>query len=255
MEANALIAELRAEIKATNAAINVKDQIIASLVRSSATEDLLRAKDTEIALLKASAAKDMEIMELRMQLARAEQTLDINRTKIKDAEFANLVASAWPNTLAGVNCFSAWPHTDQPMAQGPMDHIPIMQVEMADGIDPVDHAPNSDVKHRHFGFCYEGPAISTHALVNAMVKEAYTVEVDHLHYVCIVLHESERIGDLGQLIYTGGLLTTDIKLCQIPDREHQISVYKPYIPTTDPVLEMLKQPSHTKWCWRYSRSP
>ena len=282
----ALVAELRAQTKASIAVINSKDEVIALLKESAAkdaaakaTDDLLKAKDTEIALLKAwaakdieiahlkaSAARDHEIMELRMQLIRAEgrssaneqeRVVSYKKLKIKDVEFSKLIAVAWPNTTAGVDYFTEWP--DQPVEQGPLNisAIPFTQVEMADGIDPLDHAPNSDIKHRHFGFCYEGPPISKTVLVNASrtFKEVYTVEVDHLHYVCVVLFNRDKqcSGNLGSLIYTTRLISTDVKLCQIPDREHQISVYKPLMPTKDPVLEMLKQPSGKKWCWISSK--
>ena len=226
----------------------------------------LAAKD--IALVKANAEKEAlqkeiqhmrEINELRMQLLRAESRgsdpshRKAKKIHVRDAIFSELISVAWPQDTAGVNHFAEWPDNDEQADNGLINESLLLNFrlpfEMAEGIDPVDR---DTFKYRFFGFCHTGPAITRRALqAAAIVKEAYTVKVDSIHYVCIVLYNqaSRRGAMLAKTIYASKLLTTGSVIEQIPGCSHYISIYKTKIPTQDAVLEMLKRPSDTKWYW------
>ena len=265
LEARITVAELAADKRALSAELRAKD------VEMKAKDDIIKAKDevirarnaesaAEIAALKMAAAKDAQIMELRMQLLRAEGRGGEDGDRVhrkeqlsKNLMFPELISSLWSRETVGVNRFIEWP--DQQAAIGPQDECVVptpLSVRMAEGTAKMRYSVRSDVKHRYFGFCYKGPVITRGALQASVIfKEAYTVNVDDMHYVCLVLyHRCGRRGTcLGATIYTSNLLPTDVILEQIPGCDHQISIYKTHIPTKDPVLEMLKRPSGSKWRW------
>ena len=229
----------------------------------------LAAKD--IALVKANAEKEAlqkeiqhmrEINELRMQLLRADGRANgddqskshkkIKKIHVRDALFSELISAMWPQGTPGVDHFVAWPETDEPADAWPIYEgiFPLLAARMAEGHESISNGP--EIKHRVFGFCYEGPAIDRRALRAArIIKEAYAVEVQGLHYVCIVLYNNaSRVRDtIADILYTSKLLPIDIAPVQIPGGGNAISVYVPKVPTRDAVLEILKRPSDSKWCW------
>jgi hypothetical protein len=111
-----------------------------------------------------------------------------------------------------------------------------------------------DFKHSVFGFCFRGPAISENSLQQTgIVKEAYGVLVNGVHYVCIVCFKrlGLRISAVNTLPYALGLLPCSIMAELIPGRNYHLTAYKVRDSTDDPVLEMIKRPSSDKWFWHY----
>ena len=173
--------------------------------------------------------------------------------KKKELYFPKLISSYWDNQKPAVHRFMQLQKGSNAIMQEPNTAMPQLKVKMADGLDPVDYPPKADLKHRVFGFCYKGPALTEYDLERTpYIKEAYGVELDGLHYVCIVCfrHASRRISTISTMLYSIGLLSCSA----IPQlvNDHHISVYKPYLTTGDPILEKLKRPSASKWKWHSS---
>lgn len=110
-----------------------------------------------------------------------------------------------------------------------------------------------DAKFRIFGFCYKGGSAPTPSILekSGQIKEAYGVEKDGVHYVCVVLFRicQRRVCAFGILPYVLGLIPAEVKPEWISGSEHHVSVYRVKVEISDPVLEMLKRPSDVKWRW------
>ena len=174
----------------------------------------------------------------------------------KELYFPKLISSYWDNQQAAVHRFVQLPRESSSTTVGePITLMPQLKVKMADGLDPVDYPPNADQKHRVFGFCFKGPALTEYDLERTpYIKEAYGVEIDGVHYVCIVCfrHAHRRLSAISTIPYSIGLLPSTVLPELVPNSNHHISVYKPYMSTDDPILEKLKRPSATKWKWHSS---
>ena len=132
----------------------------------------------------------------------------------------------------------------------PITKMPELVVHSSTG-----ELPGLDSKHRAFGFCFRGPAISEASLRKTeYIKEAYGVEVDGVHHVCIVLFQStgQRLSAFSALPYALGLLPCNIMADFISGRDYHLAVYKALVSTDDPVLRVLKSPSSGKWFWHSS---
>ena len=182
---------------------------------------------------------------------------DITPTK-KDLYFPRLISSKWNNDAVGIHRFVKLPNecnNNNTFVREPITAMPQLKVRMAAGIDPLDYPCNADIKHRAFGFCFKGPAITQNDLEKTPnIKEAYGVELDNIHYVCIVCFNkaSRRFHALSTYPYAIGLLPCSTIPEFVPGSDHHISVYKQFISTDDPILEMLKRPSANKWKWHSS---
>lgn len=258
-----LEAEVRArdvEIKAKDSVIQAKDAALKS--KCSEADALLAAAEKEIERVKAVAAKDKEIMELRLQLSRAENRRvrggdgekehdepKLRKVHHRDTLFYRFVSAAWSNSAPGVNNFAEWPgfdeNGDNMMADAQSG------VELTAGLaSGICAAPG--FKHRSFGFCYRGPGISRRSLlVSGMVKEAFAAEADGVHYVCLVLYKRAggSLHNLGGILYASGILPSPFKPETIAGTDRFLSVYHTGMISTDPVLEMLKRPSSSKCAW------
>jgi len=232
----------------------------------------------EIARVKESSAKDIQIVKLQMKLELAEakaklraqllfetdrlqrgekrdkvQRLSRIRMNSRDTVFARLVSDSWSNDDdAGVNIFSVLKSTDDDDAgvvfnDGGVN--PELTIRYLAGASSQD---NTGFKHRSFGFCYTGPAVSENSLQkNRLIKEAYGVEYDGIQYLCVILFKKfgQRLDTVSTVPYAMGLLNSSTMVDLVPGRDYHIAVYKTANATDDPVLEMLKRPSMDKWFW------
>ena len=176
--------------------------------------------------------------------------------KKRELCFPKLISSFWQNNLSAVHRFIVLvkDSNDVPLRE-PMTEMPQLKVQMAAGLDPQDYPCNADMKHRVFGFCFKGPALTVYDLQRTPnIKEAYGVEHEGIHYICIVCfrHASRRFHAFSTLPYTIGLLPCTVIPEVVPGSSHHISLYKPFISTDDPILEKLKRPSAYKWQWHSS---
>ena len=173
--------------------------------------------------------------------------------KKKELFFPKLISSLWQNTSSIVHRFIVLvKNSDDIPLREPITEMPQLKVQMAAGLDPIDYPCNSDIKHRVFGFCFKGPALTVYDLQRTPnIKEAYGVEHEGIQYICIVCfrHASRRLHAFSTLPYTIGLLPCTVIPEVVPGSNHHISIYKPFISTDDPILEMLKRPSAYKWKW------
>jgi hypothetical protein len=140
---------------------------------------------------------------------------------------------------------------DNGLVWEPITLMPQLKVHFSPGFEEN----NRYFKHRAFGFCYKGPTISERQLKKSdFIKEAYGVEVDGVHFVCVVLFKrfAQQISNATTLPYAFGLLPCTLMVDLIPGRDYHLTLYKAGIRTDDPVLVMLKRPSNDKWCWHSS---
>jgi hypothetical protein len=226
----------------------------------------------EVLSVRASAAKDIHIAKLEMQLElarfRAEERAPseagprvkarrLGQAKLNDANtfFPRLVSSTWGNEVVGVNSFSRLAASVGGESAPPSDPAPMPRLVygVANAVgEETDDDEAPDARYRAFGFCYKGPALTPGAFAKTPhLKEAYGVTVGDVHYVCIVCfnQNSRKLPLVAALPYAGGPLPHSITPDLVPGCGHHISVYKPFVHTDDPVLEMLKRPSADKWFW------
>ena len=175
----------------------------------------------------------------------------------KDLYFPKLISSKWMHDVVGIHRFmqltDEW--SNNAILPEPNMEMRQLKVRMAEGIDPRDYPCNADIKHRAFGFCFKGPAITQNDLEKTPnIKEAYGVEHGGIHYVIVVCFNkaSRRFNALSTYPYVLGLLPHTTMPEFIPGSDHHISVYKPFISTDDPILERVKRPSAGKWKWHSS---
>ena len=138
---------------------------------------------------------------------------------------------------------------------GPPLPMPNLSAGFSNGIDPGHYEDSGDLKHRAFGFCYKGPALSESVIAKAtQIKELYGVKVNDIHYVCVICFQrnGRRFSTAAALPYAFGLLPHSITAELVPGCAHHVSVYKTSVKTDDPVLEMLTRPSMDKWFWHSS---
>ena len=165
--------------------------------------------------------------------------------------FARLISACWRNDDSNVNRFIKLDNADNMLIWEPITLMPKLTVHFSAGTDN-DYVPSSEFKHRAFGFCFRGSAISENALRKSyFIKEAYGVEVGGVHYVCAVFFKSFgfRLSNASTLPYAFGLLPCTIMADLIPGRDYHLAVYRVATSTDDPVLDMLKRPSADKWHW------
>jgi hypothetical protein len=92
-----------------------------------------------------------------------------------------------------------------------------------------------------------------------MVKEAYGVEVNGAHYVCLILYQGHGrlLNTIASVPYAYGILPNNIipeLIGEDPALSRHISAFKLLPSVEDPVLIMLKTPSMNKWKWYNVRS-
>jgi len=165
--------------------------------------------------------------------------------------FARLISACWRNDDSNVNRFIKLDNADNTLIWEPITLMPKLTVHFSAGTEN-DYVPSSEFKHRAFGFCFRGSAISENALRKSdFIKEAYGVEVGGVHYVCAVFFKSFgfRLSNASTLPYAFGLLPCTIMADLIPGRDYHLAVYMVATSTDDPVLDMLKRPSADKWHW------
>jgi len=226
---------------------------------------------------KESAAKDIQIAKLQMQLELAaekaklraefetgrleradtrEKIRRVSQTKMYSGNtiFALLMSTSWDNEGdAGVNSFSRLTIYDNPDdVREPITLMPQLESRLLAGPSTAANDQNSNVTYRSFGICYRGPAISAKTLQKGhFIKEAYGVEVDGVHHVCFICFKryGRYLDSISTAPYAFGVLPCTIVADMIPGRDYQLAVYKTSIETDDPVLEALKRPSMDKWFW------
>ena len=242
-----------------------KETLVAKL---SAEKEMLNAKE--------SAAKDIQIAKLQMQLELAEEKAKLRaefettdrlergekrdkvqrvgpvRMNTRDIVFSSLISSSWRNDQNGVNSFVKLNcNNNDWLSWEPITAMPKLEVRYSAGVgNNILLAP--DFKHRVFGFCFRGPAISENTLQKSnIIKEAYGVEVDGVHYVCLICFKrfSLKLYAASILPYAIGLLQCTIAADLIPGRDYHLAAYRVDICSDDPVLEMLKRPYGDKWYW------
>jgi hypothetical protein len=172
----------------------------------------------------------------------------------RDTIFSKLISASWSNDDSRVNSFSKLNNNNSWHPSEPITVMPQLTVHYA--VDAVEFLTTSPgVKHRSFGFCFKGPAISESVLrKTGFIKEAYGAEVGDVHYVCIVCfsRSGQRISDATTLPYALGLLPCTIMADLVPGRQYHLAVYKAGTSTDDPVLEKIKCPTIGKWYWHSS---
>jgi hypothetical protein len=245
-------------------------------MRTYYVQRLNTKEDELVAAKEESAAKDVQIVKLQLQLELAnekaslrgdDQSEEVRRQakvqrvgyvkmQTKETLFPKLISSIWSNEIEGVNYFSRLVSSVDAGDEGEQDlPMPQLKADFANATDDYEYADAPDAKHRAFGFCYKGPLLSESVLKkSAHIKEVYGVKVNDMHYVCIVCfhRNSRRLSSVTNLPYVHGLLPHSITVERVPGREHHVSVYKPLVVTDDPVLAMLKRPSLDKWFWHSS---
>ena len=277
---------LEAQLQAKDYVIAAKESVKVAEVAKEKAEKELAQKETmsvkefaqkEMLNMKESAAKDIQIAKLQMQLELAEEKAKLRvefetnrlergdkRDKVqrvgqlkmhpRDTIFAKLTSASWSNDDASVNSFSKLNSSDTVLPWEPITVMPQLTVRFA-GSAVESYLPGSDFKHRVFGFCFRGPAISEHALQKLeFIKEAYGVEVGGVHYVCMICFKrfGQPLSNASTLPYAFGLLPCTILADLIPGRDFHLTCYMATVKTDDPVLEMLKRPSMDKWFWHSS---
>ena len=282
--------ESTATQRVLRARLEAKDFVIAAEMEKARAVSSVRAMEVEMAkkeltCFKESAAKDLQIAKLQMQLelAEAKEKLrtefeqkgrperDQQRDKVqrrvagtlrmhaRDTVFSKLVSVFWNNNdqnrgeTTGVNNFirlttSSSNHGGRSQEEEePMPRL-LVNCEKIAGV-------SENFLHRSFGFCYKGqPMISEETLQRSKqhIKEVYGVEGDDgVQYVCVVLFKRSgmQLSNASTLPYALGLLPTIVMTEKIQGRGYHLAVYKAGIETEDPVLAMLKRPSPDKWFW------
>ena len=191
-----------------------------------------------------------------LRLERSEKRDKVQRvSRLKMGEktiFARLISACWRNDDSNVNRFIKLDNADNTLIWEPITLMPKLTVRFSAGTEN-DYVPSSDFKHRAFGFCFRGSAISENALRKSdLIKEAYGVEVEGVHYVCVVFFKRSggfQLSTASTLPYAYGLLPCTIMVDLIPGRDYHLAVYMVATSTDDPVLDMLKRPSADKWHW------
>ena len=260
-------------IQAKEAEITAERSLKSAEVARERAEKLAAQQETQ--RTKEAAEKDITIARLEMKLELAEERAKLRsegnylkpakmprtaepahpkKLNTKESLFTKLTSTVWKNDTEGVNAFVNLPHDLHNHGNPIFDRVvPILKVNMAIGIDPIDYLAGSDIKHRSFGFCYKGLPISRQAIsFTHYIKEAYGTELDGVHYVCLILFKrfGRRLTKVSTLPFICLPPTVTPEL--IPGSEHHISIYKADMRTDDAVLEHLKRPSNTKWFWHSS---
>ena len=169
-----------------------------------------------------------------------------------DTFFSKLISTSWKNNHSpGVNLFRKLPKDENNnVLREPSAAIQQLKVQTSSGLDPAIYPQYANLRYRAFGFCFKGPPITEWDLQRTtFIKEAYGVEHEGVHYVCIVFFKPTRLCSFPTLPYFLGLLTCNAVPQLVPGSDHHISVYKTCTSTADPILEMLKRPSESKWYW------
>ena len=283
------VAEIAKERAEKELAVRERDSVIAAN-ESMKVADVAKERaekeraQMEIACVKESAAKDIQIVKLQMKLELAEakakfrtdlivsetdrlqrgerrdKVQRLGRTKMhsRDTIFAKLVSESWSNDEdSGVNIFSLLKSNDDDddgvTPSGAFTPIPQLTIRYLAGAEgPGASSSSITMKHRSFGFCFRGQAISENTLQkNGLIKEAYGVEYEGVQYLIAVCFKRVglRLDMVSTMPYAMGLLHHTIMVDLIPGRDYHLAVYKTANETDDPVLEMLKRPSIEKWFW------
>lgn len=229
----------------------------------------------ELSCFKESAAKDLTIVKLQMQLELAETKekmraefekerpeRDGHRDKVqrttgvkmhaRDTVFPRLVSVFWKNGDIGVNSFVRLSiRSNDSGSQEPITVMPRLSVG-------CEFEAGENFLHRSFGFCFRGAALSEESLQRSKhIKEAYGMEEDGVHYVCVVLFKrfGLRLINVPTMPYALGLLPCTLLAEKITGRDYRLAVYKTGIDSDDPVLANLKHPSlSNKWFWHSAQS-
>jgi hypothetical protein len=251
----------------------VRTHFVAQL--NAKEDELVVMREREQAAKEESAAKDLQIAKLQMQLELANERAKLRledrsdearyqakvqrvgqvKMQAKDTLFPKLISSKWSNEIQGVNYFSRLATSvDGEGGQQVRVDLPMPQLiaDFANVMDDYEYADTLDTKHRAFGFCYKGLSLSESVMKkSAHIKEVYGVKVNDIHYVCIICfnRNGRRLSSVANLPYVNGLLPHSITVELVPGCAHHVSVYKTQTITDDPVLEMLKRPSMDKWFW------
>ena len=166
-----------------------------------------------------------------------------------------MISTAFRNNQPDVHSFVELQDSGEPVDGVPQDIVerPDLKADFAISLvqDGNYHAGS---KHHVFGFCYKGKRISRAQLASTgHILETYGVESDGNQYVCIVMMRNHgyRLSSAAKVPYIYGFLPSTTSLETISGLSHHVSVYKPNMPTNDPILAILKRPSPTKWIWCY----
>ena len=275
---------LEAQLQSKDAQLQAKDVQIAAanLVKAAEIAKERAEKESaqkEVVSVRESAAKDLQIAKLKMQLEMAEEMAKLrnegrlergeDQDKVqrlmpnqvlkkmheRDTLFSKLVSSVWSNDIVSVNQFKKLSLTNGESVVEPLESEsvkPQLKIQFSTGITQHDLDLISDVRQRIFGFCYQGPALTEDLFRRSgHIKEAYGVEIDAVHYICLVLFKrsGREISGAASLPYDLGLLPCTTMAKIIPCSDHHITVYKTSVSTDDFVLEMVKLPSMEKWFW------
>lgn len=165
----------------------------------------------------------------------------------RDSYFSLLVSVVWPNCLRGVNYFTRLQNNTFYSGWEPITVMPRLTPRIF-----TNARESGTAKPRSFGFCFRGPAISiAHLRITGHIKEAYGETVDGLHYVCLVFFKRHSPGPelIPILPYAFGLIPATIQVELIPGRDYHLAAYMAGFPASDPVLDMIKRPSTSKWFW------
>ena len=239
--------------------------------------------------VKESAAKDIQIARLEMQLEMAEERAKLRaeffetnnsndgrrhssnkfqrfaqiKMHPKDALFSSLISVSWSNEEdndTGVNSFVRLKINNNIDDDGlvvwePISVMPQLTVRCSSFPSTCPFFPAPDYKHRVFGFCFRGPAVSLYSLrTSGFIKEAYGVQSDGVHYVIVVLfyRNSLMLSAASTMPYALGLMPCTVMAEVIPGTDYHLTAYMANFGTDDAVLEMLKRPSEAKWFYHSS---
>jgi len=199
-----------------------------------------------------------ELSARRASAADQSLTSALNRPrklKSKDSHFYRIKSPKWNNDHDGVNYFIDLPDDEEEdteqlvEAPSPADNI-IVGVATR-----IDDGPGVPPKFHGLAFVYKGRRITKQSLRDSfMVKEAYGVEANGAHYVCLILYQGHgrTIDTIASVPYAYGILPNNI----VPElvggdavMQRHISAFKLHSSVEDPVLTMLKTPSVNKWKW------
>ena len=205
--------------------------------------------------------ENVELEAGRRRLEQDQMTAKVARFGSTDqmpeklSSFYKMQSSQWNNTAHGVNSFTDLPDdVDEIVQEHPGLLSPTLISLLASGIEG---SPSMDAKFHVFAFCYKGKRIMKQALLNSkIIKEAFGVEVDGTHYVCIILFRarSRRLATIGSVPHACGILPKsvipELIVSSDPAQLCHVSVFYVHTMTDDPVLAMLKKPCNNKWKWQ-----
>jgi hypothetical protein len=162
--------------------------------------------------------------------------------------FSEIISTCLDNSAHGVNDFIDMPDDiGNPALCDTESPFPNLIVHTANGI-----LQQPGTRYHIIAFYHDGMRVSKHALRSLeSAKEAYGVEIDGFHCLCIVLLKSYAytFEHLAKIPYRILPRSSGIGLTSLRVSPRHVSVLTSPATTDDPVIGMLKQPCARKWKW------